>query len=79
MSNSELTVLRTFVNTVEAQLARSALEAAGIMAVIRSDDCGGMRPHMQLGGVDLLVRSENAEEAGAVLDAVQDGLGFDTE
>jgi hypothetical protein len=79
MSDGDLTILRTYVNTFDAQLARSALEAAGIMAVIRSDDCGGMRPHMQMGGVDLLVRAENAAEASAILDAAQDAAPLDGE
>jgi hypothetical protein len=72
MSDTDLTIVRTYANVVHAQLAKSALEAAGIMAAIRSDDCGGMRPHMQLAGVDLLVRAENAAEANAILEGTQD-------
>jgi hypothetical protein len=62
-----LRVIRTFVNKVDADIARSALEAAGIDAMIRSDDCGGTRPHMWMGGVELLVREEDAAEADEVL------------
>jgi len=72
MADNDLAVVRTFANIVHAQLAKSALEAAGIAAAIRTDDCGGMRPHMQMAGVELLVRSEQAEEASALLDADQD-------
>ena len=35
--------------------------------MIRSDDCGGTRPHLWLGGVELLVREEDAAEADEVL------------
>ena len=79
MFDADLTIIRTYVNTFDAQLAKSALEAAGIVAAIRSDDCGGMRPHMQMGGVDLLVRAENAAEASAILDAGQDAVRLDPE
>lgn len=79
MSDTDLAVVRTFVNIMQAQLAKSALEAAGITAAIRADDCGGMRPHMQMAGVDLLVRPEQAEEASALLDADQDPAGQDDE
>jgi hypothetical protein len=71
MDDTALTVVRTFANIFQAQLAKSALEAAGITAAIQADDCGGMRPHMQMAGVDLLVRAEDAVEASAILDADQ--------
>jgi hypothetical protein len=62
-----LRVIRTFVNNFDAEIARSALEAAGIDAMIRSDDCGGTRPHLWMGGVELLVREEDAAQADEVL------------
>jgi hypothetical protein len=62
-----LRVIRTFVNNFDAQMAKSALEAAGIDCMIRSDDCGGTRPHLWLGGVELLVRQEDAAEADELL------------
>ena len=77
MSDTDLTVVRTFANIFHAELAKSALEAAGITAAIRADDCGGMRPHMQMAGVDLLVRAEQAGEASALLAAEQDPATHD--
>jgi hypothetical protein len=71
MTNAELTVVRTYMTAMDAEIARSALEAAGIAAVVRADDCGGQRPHMQMSGVDVLVRAEDATEASAVLDSPQ--------
>jgi hypothetical protein len=68
MSDSPpLRVIRTFVNNFDAELALSVLEAAGIDAMKRADDCGGVRPHLWLGGIALLVREEDAARADEVL------------
>jgi hypothetical protein len=63
----DLVVIRTFLNAVDAELARGALEAAGIDSMIRADDCGGLRPHLWMGGVEVLVRGEDAAQAAEVL------------
>lgn len=63
----ELVVVGTYINQFPADVAKTALEAAGIDAMIRSDDCGGMRPHLWVGGVQLLVRAEDRERAVEVL------------
>ncbi len=63
-----LVVIRTFSDRFEAEVARSALDAAGIASMIRSDDCGGTRPGMWMGnGVELVVRSDDAAEAEEIL------------
>jgi hypothetical protein len=68
MTNTTLVVVRTFADRIDAELAHSALEAAGIESILRTDDVGGLRPHMSLtNGVELLVRAENAAEAAEVL------------
>jgi hypothetical protein len=68
MRYSDLVVVRTFIDRIEAELAHSALEAAGIDSMLRSDDAGGLRPHMTLtNGVVLLVRAEDAQAAADVL------------
>jgi hypothetical protein len=64
----DLWVIRSFVNNVEAELARSALEAAGIESIIRADDGGGTYPWG--GGVELLVRPEDGDRAAEVLGTV---------
>jgi hypothetical protein len=66
-AEDHLVVLRTYLNHLEADLLRTVLEAAGIDAFVRSDDCGGMRPHLWMGGVDLLVRAEDLPKADEVL------------
>ena len=68
MDHSELVVLRTFLNDIDAQLAKSALEAAEIESMVRADDAGGMRPHLWVGaGVELVVRAEDVERANEIL------------
>jgi len=62
-----MVVIRTFLNNVDAELAKSALEAAGITSMIRADDCGGVRPHLWMGGVELLVDEADQAQAEEVL------------
>ena len=67
MDHPDLVVVRTFLNSFDAELAKSALEAAQIESMIRADDAGGMRPHLWMGGIELVVRLEDAERAIEVL------------
>ena len=67
MADSQLVAIRTFLMRMDADLAASALDAAGIDVLVRPDDCGGMRPHMWYGGIELLVREEDAEQAERIL------------
>ena len=68
MTDSDLLVVRTFGNLFEAEVAQSALEAAGIESLLRADDAGGMRPGLWVGrGVDLLVNAEDADRAEEIL------------
>jgi Putative prokaryotic signal transducing protein len=69
--SDEPVVVRTFLSSTDAEMARSALEAAGIPSMVRSDDCGGMRPHLWMGGVGLLVPADAAEAASALLDELE--------
>jgi len=62
-----MVVIRTFLNNVDAELAKSALEAADINSVIRADDCGGVRPHLWMGGVELLVDEADQAQAEEIL------------
>ncbi|RPI57406.1 MAG: hypothetical protein EHM55_01930 [Acidobacteria bacterium] len=73
MDDERLIVVRTFLNRMEAELARSALEASAIEAVVAVDDAGGTEPGLWVAtGVRLLVRAEDVERAEDVL-----GLGCD--
>lgn len=72
------TVLKTYASTLEAEVDRGRLEAAGIAGRVASDDCGGMRPHLAYTlGVRLLVAEGDAERARELLaspPAEPDGL-----
>lgn len=62
-----LVVIRTFLNAIDADLAQGALEAAGIDAMVSADDAEGNQPGLWMGGVRLLVREEDAAQAGEIL------------
>jgi Putative prokaryotic signal transducing protein len=67
MTDAALVVVGTFLNHIEADMARGALEAADIESMISADDAGGLRPHLWMGGIRLLVRAEDAEQASEIL------------
>jgi hypothetical protein len=65
--STDLVVVQTFLNMFDAETAKTALDAAGIDSMIRGDDCGGMRPHLWMKGVELLVREDDAAAATEIL------------
>jgi hypothetical protein len=68
--DAQLVVIRTFFNGFDAGLAKSVLEAAGIDSEIKSYDAGKLSPRIGFaGGIELLVRSEDAADADKVLNA----------
>jgi putative signal transducing protein len=67
MNDMQLVIVKTFLNRIEAELAKGALEANGIEAIVRADDVGGTRPSFWVSGVDLLVRADDIEMARGVL------------
>lgn len=69
VTDSNLVIIRAFSTVSEAEIAKGALEAAEIDAIIQSDSAGGMRPHLAWAGsgYKLLVREEDAEAAENVL------------
>lgn len=69
----ETVVLRSYAHDMEAEIAKSVLESAGIPSFIQRDDAGGMMPSLQfLRGARLIVRKEDAEDAVKVLDEQAD-------
>jgi len=71
--------IRVFSSLVEAEIARGLMDAAGIPASLSADDCGGMRPALQLaGGVRLLVSPEHAKAALELLDEPLTSNGKET-
>jgi hypothetical protein len=56
-----------FLSRIDAEIARGALESECIEAIVSPDDAGGMRPHMWMGGVRLLVRTADIARANEIL------------
>ena len=60
--------IRTFISVSEAEIAQGALTAFGIESVLSHDDCGGLRPHLNLAsGIRLMVRPDDAKRAEEAL------------
>jgi hypothetical protein len=57
----------TYPTRSDAELAQTALTAAGIPSVIAADDAGGAYPFDLTGGARLLVEETDAEDAAAIL------------
>ena len=56
----------------DAELAQSALAAAGIQSVVTADDAGGAYPFDLTGAARLLVDDVDAEDAATVLSGQTD-------
>jgi hypothetical protein len=70
MADSDLIVVHTFNSRPEAEMAKSALDAAGIEAMVVADDAGGTQPGLWEGrGVAVVVNSENEQAAREILDS----------
>jgi hypothetical protein len=64
------TVIRTFANEIEAQVAQAVLDANGIDSFLIRDDAGGMMPWLQwLHPIRLVVREGDSMEAVELLDS----------
>jgi hypothetical protein len=69
MVNEELVVVGTFNSRPDAEMARSALEAAGIDSIVQGDDAGGLQPGLWEGrGVAVVVRGSDADRAHEILE-----------
>ena len=70
MHDANLVVVHEFSSQSAADMAKSALEASGIDAMIQEDSVGGMRSHVAWSGAGfkLLVREEDAADAHDILE-----------
>lgn len=70
MKDADLVIVHTFNNQPEAEIAKGALEAAGIDTTIQADTAGGMRPHLAVpgAGYKLLIRKKDAAAARKILE-----------
>jgi hypothetical protein len=69
VNDVSLIAVGEFPNRIDAEIAQSALESAGIESMVSADDAGGMRPSLWLSGVRLLVREPDAVRALEILNA----------
>jgi hypothetical protein len=69
MTETELVVVASLGNRPDAEIAKGALEAAGIEAMIQGDTVGGVREHLAWSGAGfrLLVRKPDEAAARKVL------------
>ena len=76
MDRSTLVVVQAFATQMDADLAKSVLESAGIDSMIQADRAGGMRDHLAWSGFGfkVLVREEDASAAREVLESANDNL-----
>ena len=75
MQQTKLVVVETYGNRPEADLAKGALEDAGIPAMVQADTAGGMREHLAWSGAGfkILVREEDTTVAQEVLTPPAEG------
>jgi Putative prokaryotic signal transducing protein len=70
-SHTDLVVVQTFNTRPEADLAKSALEAAEIDSMVVSDDAGGLQPGLWEGrGVAVVVNRADESAARDVLTSI---------
>ena len=71
----KLVVVRSCGSRAEAELAKGALEEAGIKAIIQADTAGGMREHLAWSGAGfkVVVREDDAITARDVLSSPVEG------
>jgi len=64
-----MTVLQTFTSEIDAKVLEGQLETLGIQVLVEVDNCGGMRPHLDLTtGVKVLVADKDLETAREFVD-----------
>jgi hypothetical protein len=75
MPDTKLVVVQSYGSRPEADLAKGALEDAGIQAMVQADTAGGMREHLAWSGAGfrILVREEDATAARNVLTPPTEG------
>jgi len=74
MHDAKLVVVHAFASGPEAEMAKGALESAGIDAMIQADSAGGTTPYLAWasGGFKILVRDEDVAAAREVLEPLDD-------
>jgi hypothetical protein len=81
MQDPKLIVVQSYGSRIEAELAKGALEDAGIQSMIQADTAGGMREHLAWSGAGfkIVVREEDATVAREILTPVEGDEGPDAD
>ena len=74
--DTKLIVVRTFATEFEANLAKTALEAAGIESMIQGSRARTSDFEQRGSGVALVVRAEDAQDAEKILSGLPSGPGL---
>ena len=62
--SEKMVIIKKYVDETEANIAKGLLESCGIPVIIITDNCGGMRRHLNyISPVRLTVNSSDKEEA----------------
>ena len=64
--NSRQVVVRTYLNEIDAEITRVALEAAGIACIVVQNDAGGELQYAN--GAQVVVREDELEAARQILE-----------
>jgi hypothetical protein len=77
MRDPKLIVVQSHGSRIEAELAKGALEDAGIQSMMQADTAGGMREHLAWSGAGfkIVVREEDATVAREILTPVEGDEG----
>ena len=74
------TIIRSFSDRGEAEIARGLLEAEGIPAALSADDFGKTGPALDIStGIQLVVEGEDADRALELLDQRTDEADLDAQ
>ena len=63
----DLKIIKKYLNRIEAEIDKGILSANDIESMISADDVGGVRAHLAIGNVKLLVRKEDFDKASEIL------------
>lgn len=73
-------IYKTF-DTFEAGFIKTNFEDANIFCVVRTNDASGVLPHLSIGmgGIEILVREKDVEEAQEILNQINESTNGDTD
>ncbi len=68
----KLITVKEYTQRYEAEMDLSVLHDGGIDAILNSDDCGGLLPHLgTTEGYSIQVREDDLEKAALLLDPAE--------